>query len=99
MRLLSERGLKVLVISSLLAFASCDEGSGPQGLGLDAGGTGPNGPGTGNMIDPTIYRFLVVTDISENENAAGMPGADICGVRLECAGQQVLGAVAEDADL
>lgn len=49
----------------------------------DGGAGGQGGVGGG---DPAEYRYVIIADDSTEENMAGTPGADICGIVANCGG-------------
>lgn len=60
-----------------------DGGEGGAGGEGDAGGIGGEGGGG------AAYDTIVIVDTSTDTNAAGTPGADICGVSVECEGTSI----------
>ncbi|MFN3198568.1 MAG: hypothetical protein ACE366_09175 [Bradymonadia bacterium] len=80
-----------LCISTAAFVVACDvddedadggAGGGEAGAGGDVGGAGGDVGGAGG--EAPVYNHLIIIDNSIDENMAGTPGADICGIEVDC---------------
>lgn len=85
---------KLLALSLCVSTASfvvaCDvddddADGGMGGEGGAVGGAGGDVGGAGGGGVETTYNYLIIIDNSIDENMAGTPGADICGIEIDCA--------------
>lgn len=88
-----------LGLTTALALTACDvdEDSADGGAGgAGGGGTADGGPGGaggegGAGGGGVVYNHIYIADTSDEENMAGTPGVDICGVIVECGGTALTG--------
>lgn len=87
--------LKLLLAGSLLfgfgiGAAACDVDDSESdcneaGVCGEAGAGGDGAGATGGDVEPAVeYNWVVIVDSSADENMAGTPGVDICGVVFNC---------------
>lgn len=71
-----------------LGAAGCETEETADGAGGEAGAAGEAGmggdAGGGGEEPPADYQYLIIVDNSGEENAAGTPGVDICGMVFNC---------------
>jgi hypothetical protein len=107
MKMLEKLSLLSLIVVASAAFAACDvedddDDNGAGGAGGGAGGMGGMGGGAGGMGGGAgggggdVYDTIYILDTSAEENTAGTPGADICGVTANCGADDLTG---DEADL
>lgn len=80
-----------LGLMTALALTACDvdEENGDAGAAGGAGGGGDTDMGAGGEGGVgggggPVYSWVRVVDISDEENMAGTPGVDICGIIVDC---------------
>ncbi len=87
--------IAVFGLTMSVAFVGCDTdedcddagvctGDGGEGGAGGAGGAGGEGGG-----GAAAYDRIIVVDTSAEENMAGTPGSDICGISVECEGTSI----------
>lgn len=102
MRTLEKLMVFALVAAGSAALVACDVeddengdggvGGGAGGGGGDGGGEGGGeGGGAGGGGGGETFNFVYILDTSAEENQAGTPGVDICGVSAECDGDDLTG--------
>lgn len=91
----------VLGLGMSMSLVACDvdEDDTDGGAVGDGGVGGTDGDGgvegDGGATAPELTRIVIV-DTSDDENAAGTPGADICGVSADCGARALTGSASID---
>lgn len=84
--------LFILALSLGVTFAmiACDDDTECDGGNCDGGAAGAGNEGGEAGTTPTeSYQYIMIVDNSADENSAGTPGVDICGIYADCAGTTV----------
>ena len=75
-----------LTVTSARLTTPAPAGAARRGTGGSDGLGGDTGDGGSVDPPPAAYSVVLIRDISTETNAAGTPGADICGVAVDCGG-------------
>lgn len=96
MKFLEKIAIVSLCVAASAALVACDVSSSDEaagGSGGAGGSTGDAGPigGAGGMggSPGTTFNTVLIKDTTAEENMAGTPGVDICGITAMCNGTEI----------